>query len=122
LLPFARNKATRFISPTKTPEYMAAGKPVVSTSIRDVVTPYGERGLVRIADDVSEFVAACDAAMAEDRGSRLLLIDVLLKQMSWDRTWARVEGLVNAALAPSDPSRNTRAMRSSTAATESGHV
>jgi UDP-galactopyranose mutase len=122
LLPFARNKATRFISPTKTPEYMAAGKPVVSTSIRDVVTPYGERGLVRIADDVSEFVAACDAAMAEDRGSRLLRNDVFLKQMSWDRTWARVEGLVNAALAPPDPSRKTTAMRSSSAATESGHV
>ena len=52
LLPFARNEATRFISPTKTPEYMAAGKPVVSTSIRDVVRPYGEQGLVRIADDV----------------------------------------------------------------------
>ena len=53
LLPFARNEATRFISPTKTPEYLAAGKPVVSTSIRDVVRPYGEQGLVRIADDVA---------------------------------------------------------------------
>ena len=51
LLPFARNEATRFISPTKTPEYLAAGKPVVSTSIRDVVTPYGEQGLAYIADD-----------------------------------------------------------------------
>ena len=50
LLPFARNEATRFISPTKTPEYLAAGRPVVSTSIRDVVRPYGERGLARIAD------------------------------------------------------------------------
>ena len=66
LLPFARNEATRFISPTKTPEYMAAGKPVVSTSIRDVVRPYGQQGLVRIADDVPAFVDACDAAMAED--------------------------------------------------------
>ena len=56
LLPFARNDATRFISPTKTPEYLAAGKPVVSTSIRDVVRPYGEMGLVRIADTVQEFV------------------------------------------------------------------
>ena len=59
LLPFARNEATRFISPTKTPEYMAAGKPVVSTSIQDVVRPYGEQGLVRIADDVPAFVDAC---------------------------------------------------------------
>ena len=44
MLPFARNEATRFISPTKTPEYLAAGRPVVSTSMRDVVRPYGERG------------------------------------------------------------------------------
>ncbi len=48
LLPFARNEATRLISPTKTPENMAAGKPVVSTSIRDVIRPYGQQGLVRI--------------------------------------------------------------------------
>ena len=45
MLPFARNEATRFISPTKTPEYLAAGRPVVSTSIPDVVRPYGEEGL-----------------------------------------------------------------------------
>ena len=70
LLPFARNEATRFISPTKTPEYMAAGKPVVSTSIRDVVRPYGQQGLVRIADDVDAFVHACEAAMAEDAIAR----------------------------------------------------
>ena len=54
---FARNEHTRFISPTKTPEYLAAGKPVVSTSIRDVVRPYGQEGLVHIADTAEEFVA-----------------------------------------------------------------
>ena len=48
-MPFALNESTRFISPTKTPEYLAAGRPVVSTPIRDVVRTYGERGLVRIA-------------------------------------------------------------------------
>ena len=53
LLLFARNESTRFISPTKTPEYLAAGKPVVSTPIRDVVHPYGEMGLVRIANDAA---------------------------------------------------------------------
>jgi UDP-galactopyranose mutase len=50
LLLFARNESTRFISPYKTPEYLAAGKPVISTSIRDVVRPYGELKLVEIAD------------------------------------------------------------------------
>ena len=97
LLPFARNKATRFISPTKTPEYMAAGKPVVSTSIRDVVRPYGEQGLVRIADTVDEFVTACHAALAEDPVTRLRAADAFLRKTSWDGTWARMRLLVEEA-------------------------
>ena len=100
LLPFARNEATRFISPTKTPEYMAAGKPVVSTSIRDVVRPYGQQGLVRIADTVDEFVTACEAALAEDAAARLRDGDVFLRQTSWDGTWTRMRRLVDAALTP----------------------
>src|SRR2546421_2164534 len=90
LLLFARNEATRFISPTKTPEYMAAGKPVVSTSIRDVVRPYGQQGLVRIADDPSSFVRACIGAMAEDATKRITLADAFLRQTSWDGTWSRI--------------------------------
>src|SRR5215203_3623919 len=98
LLPFARNEATRFISPTKTPEYLAAGKPVVSTSIRDVVRPYGQQGLVRIADDVPAFVAACAAAMKEDASSRVTQADAFLRQTSWDGTWRRIRVLVDRAL------------------------
>jgi glycosyltransferase involved in cell wall biosynthesis len=98
LLPFARNEATRFISPTKTPEYLAAGKPVVSTSIRDVVRPYGERGLVRIEDDVPAFVEACAAAMAEDADERVTAADAFLRQTSWDGTWTRVRALMHEAL------------------------
>jgi UDP-galactopyranose mutase len=98
LLPFARNEATRFISPTKTPEYMAAGKPVVSTSIRDVVRPYGQQGLVRIADTVDDFVAACEAAMEEDAAARLRSHDVFLRQTSWDGTWTRMRHLVDSFL------------------------
>jgi glycosyltransferase involved in cell wall biosynthesis len=98
LLPFARNDATRYISPTKTPEYLAAGKPVVSTSIRDVVRPYGQSGLVRIADDVDAFVRACEAALAEDASARMRDADAFLRQTSWDGTWARMRNLVEAAL------------------------
>jgi UDP-galactopyranose mutase len=98
LLPFARNESTRFISPTKTPEYLAAGRPVVSTSIRDVVRPYGEQGLVRIADDAETFVAACDAAMQEDAAARVAKVDRFLGQMSWDRTWRRVRLLMEDVL------------------------
>jgi UDP-galactopyranose mutase len=98
LLPFARNEATRFISPTKTPEYLAAGKPVVSTSIRDVVRPYGVKGLARIADTPDAFVAAIEAALAEDSSERLRDVDAFLTQMSWDGTWTRMYRLVTAAL------------------------
>lgn len=97
LLPFALNDATRFISPTKTPEYMAAGKPVVSTSIRDVVRPYGQQGLVRIADTVDEFVRACEAALAEDPAARMRDADAFLRQTSWDGTWAQMRRLIQSA-------------------------
>jgi UDP-galactopyranose mutase len=70
MMPFALNESTRFISPTKTPEYLAAGKPVVSTPIRDVVRPYGEAGLVRIAGTPEQFVRAIDEALNEDAAER----------------------------------------------------
>jgi UDP-galactopyranose mutase len=90
MLPFARNEATRFISPTKTPEYLAAGKPVVSTSIRDVVRPYGQQGLARIADTVEDFIAAAEAALLEEPSERLRAADAFLTHTSWDGTWARM--------------------------------
>ena len=96
LLLFARNEATRFISPTKTPEYLAAGKPVVSTSIRDVVTPYGDRDLVRIADSVENFVDSCADALREVPEPRRIRADVFLRGTSWDRTWAKTAALVDA--------------------------
>ena len=97
LMPFARNEATQFISPTKTPEYMAAGKPVVSTSIRDVVRPYGQQGLVQIADDVPAFVRACTAAMYENAATRQREADAFLRQTSWDSTWSRIRTQLDAA-------------------------
>lgn len=100
LLPFARNEATRFISPTKTPEYLAAGRPVVSTPIPDVVRPYGERGLVRVADGVASFVAAIEAAMREDAGVRVQAVDRFLAGMSWDATWVRMDSLLADAARP----------------------
>jgi UDP-galactopyranose mutase len=99
LLPFARNESTRFISPTKTPEYLAAGRPVVSTSIRDVVRPYGQEGLVRIADTAEEFVGACGAALAEDASARRERVDAFLAQTSWDGTWAGMNALIEGAVA-----------------------
>jgi UDP-galactopyranose mutase len=99
LLPFARNESTRFISPTKTPEYLAAGRAVVSTSIRDVVRPYGELGLVHIADAPAEFVAAVERALGEDAAARMKKVDAFLGQTSWDQTWGRMSELVEDAIA-----------------------
>ncbi len=99
LLPFARNESTRFISPTKTPEYLAAGRAVVSTSISDVVRPYGEMGLVHIADAPGEFVAAVERAMSENAAARLREVDAFLGQTSWDQTWGRMAELVEDVIA-----------------------
>jgi UDP-galactopyranose mutase len=98
LLPFARNESTQFISPTKTPEYLAAGKPVVSTSIRDVIRPYQGLGLARIADTADEFVAACEAAMREPAGQRILKADAFLSRQSWDKTWRDMQDCVDEVL------------------------
>ncbi|WP_254602167.1 UDP-galactopyranose mutase [Sphingomonas bacterium] len=98
LMPFAINEATRFISPTKTPEYLAAGRPVVSTPITDVVRHYGAIAAVAIADDADGFVAACERTLAlPPTGAWLDEADRLLAATSWDRTFAGMK----AAMAPS---------------------
>lgn len=88
LMPFAHNDATRYISPTKTPEYLAAGRPVVSTSIPDVVGTYGASGLVEFGDTTKEFVRAIERALAGDSEARQARADALLAGQSWDSTWA----------------------------------
>jgi glycosyltransferase involved in cell wall biosynthesis len=93
-MPFARNEATRYISPTKTPEYLAAGLPVVSTSIRDVVEPYGTQGLVAIADSVETTLHAIESALAGSVAG-LERADAFLATRSWDRTWAAMSALVD---------------------------
>lgn len=93
-LPFARNDATRYISPTKTPEYLAAGRPVVSTSITDVVRTYGEEGLVQIADEPEAFATAVDRALDERPAGWLEAVDRHLARMSWDRTWRQMHAHV----------------------------
>jgi UDP-galactopyranose mutase len=96
LMPFALNDSTRFISPTKTPEYLAGGKPVVSTPITDVVRHYGELEGVRIAETPEEFVAAVEMALAKNRtqGEWLEPVDQLLAETSWDATWGQMAELI----------------------------
>ncbi len=95
LLLFALNESTRFISPTKTPEYLAAGLPVVSTPIRDVVRPYGEKGLVHIAATADEFIDAIEKALPTRNSSvRQGTVDRFLAGNSWDKTWEKMRGLM----------------------------
>ncbi len=101
LLPFALNDATRFISPTKTPEYLAAGLPVVSTPIRDVVRPYGDLGLARIARGADEFVVACEQSMAYGMSHKWRRrADAYLETLSWDDTWKSMDALIRTVLKP----------------------
>lgn len=87
-IPFVLDESTQFISPTKTPEYLAAGKPVISTSITDVVNPYGENNLVHIADTAEEFILAGEKELASSNSNRWLSrVDNFLKDISWDNTW-----------------------------------
>lgn len=95
LVPFARNAATRFLCPGKTPEYLAAGKPVIATPIRDLVTQYGERGLLRIAGSATELVRAVEDALSEDRAAAQARADAFLAQRSWDRTWDDMRTLMD---------------------------
>ena len=101
LMPFAMNESTQFISPTKTPEYLAGGKPVVSTPIRDVVRHYGHLEGVKIAATPEEFVAACEEALELSRNPEsgwLAEADLLLSAASWDTTQARMAGLISDVL------------------------
>ena len=98
LLPFALNHATRFISPTKVLEYMAAELPIVSTPIADVERPHGH--VVAIAREPAAFVAACEAALAQDASARAAMLATMrsiVAGTSWDVTADAMHGLIEAA-------------------------
>lgn len=99
MMPFAHNESTRYISPTKTPEYLAAGKPVISTPIIDVLRQYGRNGLVNIAGTPEEFVRVASLELENiDRDEWFQHVNEFLSQNSWDRTWQRMMYLVTRKL------------------------
>ena len=98
IIPFEKNESTKFISPTKTPEYLAAGKPVISTSITDVVSPYGDRNLVYIADDADRFIAAAEREFRKPvrRIQKWLAdVDAFLENVSRDDTVRQMTEKIN---------------------------
>jgi UDP-galactopyranose mutase len=98
LMPFALNESTQFISPTKTPEYLAAGRPVVSTPIADVVRQYGKLKGVAIARTPEEFIAGAEHALALSKTPEHWLpqADRMLAEMSWDRSWEQMAELIES--------------------------
>lgn len=97
---FAINESTRFISPTKTPEYLAAGRRTVSSPVRDVVRAWGADGLVAVASTPDEWIRAIEDALADEgRTEWLRRVDARLAQTSWDSTWAAMDALIGRAAA-----------------------
>ena len=122
-MPFARNESTRFISPTKTPEFLAAGRPLVSTPITDVVRDWGPKeqggaGLVEIAGDPVAMAAALQHVMQRPAAPWLAQVDRRLAQTSWDRTWAEMQQQIGAAMR----GRARPAVREAALAGTAGHV
>jgi UDP-galactopyranose mutase len=111
LLPFARNDATRFISPTKTLEYMTVERPIVSTPIADVAGPYGE--IVYLGDGPDQFIAACEAAIsssAEERARRAHGMRQVLGRTSWDATADAMNRIIEDALSRKVGARSAEAI------------
>jgi UDP-galactopyranose mutase len=108
LMPFAEIDATRFISPTKTLEYLAGGCQVVSTPIADVVEPYAARGLVQAARGREAFVAACDRALGGACDGWADEVERTLSETSWEETYARMRDAVHGAIAARDRRSGTR--------------
>lgn len=109
MMPFALNDSTKFISPTKTPEFLAAGKPVVSTSIKDVIHPYGHQRLVHIADKPEDFLDAIDLAMEERKALEWVdRVDHYLRDNSWDITFAKMAELEKKVSRPKSGMESTR--------------
>lgn len=122
IMPFALNEATRFISPTKTLEYLAAGKPVVSTAIADVVELYGPA--VSIADDADAFVNACEQALTDAHLRALQANEAreMLARTSWNRTVSRMRRIIQNTLARRESERLTDASLRTAAATPARKV
>lgn len=107
MIPFSLNESTCFISPTKTPEYLSAGKPVISSSIQDVVNPYGLNKLVHLADTPEDFITAAESELnTKDRSLWLSQVDAFLLENSWDNTWGQMVQLIENKLADKAQDKN----------------
>lgn len=98
-MPFALNESTRFISPTKTPEFLAAGLPLASTPVTDVVRDWGD-GFVEVADSPGAMADSLAMLLERPRQPWLRRVDRRLSRLSWDRTWQAMDELMRQAMRP----------------------
>ncbi|MEO7699805.1 MAG: glycosyltransferase [Opitutus sp.] len=96
LMPFARNEATEYINPTKALEYMAAGRPVVSTALDEVKSNFS--GVARIARNHTEFIEMCQREVASPSRSRIERGLKLAQENTWDAIVGKMERHVAEAL------------------------
>lgn len=101
IMPFALNESTKYISPTKTPEYLAAGKKVVSTAVHDVVHPYEDLNLVSIARSSAEFADQLRNTLVESPQWEAE-VEAYLKDFSWDDTCKQMNKLITEKVAEKD--------------------
>jgi hypothetical protein len=96
-MPFALDESTEFINPTKTLEYMATGRPIVSTAVPDVVSNFGS--VVRIAPTADEFVRHCREATTHSDQETLERGLSMAAANSWDSIVEKLETHLNEAMA-----------------------
>ncbi len=108
LMPFALNEATEYINPTKTLEYMAAGKPIVSTAISDVKHHFAP--VVEVAESREEFIAAVRRALAAPNAERIARGLAEARDTTWERVVSRMGRILGEAGRARD-TRPTRAAR-----------
>jgi glycosyltransferase involved in cell wall biosynthesis len=84
MMPFAMNDATKFISPTKTLEYMAGGKSIISTPVYDVVRDYSKQ--IEIVENAEQFTTAINKLICQHKASHYLKYQEILDRTSWDNT------------------------------------
>jgi glycosyltransferase involved in cell wall biosynthesis len=89
MMPFAKNEATEYINPTKALEYMATGRPIVSTDVEDVVLQFSD--VVEIAVTHDEFIAGCERSIAQPSLRRINAGLKMAKNNSWDSIVAQLE-------------------------------
>ena len=97
LMPFALNEATEYINPTKALEYMASGRPIVSTAVEDVVLQFS--GVTAIARSQHEFIKQCRRAIEAPDQSVIQQGIELAKRNSWEAIVEKLEAHILEALA-----------------------